>query len=181
MIKGHGVIKNWVGHASFSMGTLSLAVRRMGAFFETFPVILIDQSKTVRADISFRRGSSTYGIEQLSVHLSIRSGILNGISYSSGSLVKDYARKAQFGEILTFNKKTASSDGLWRTSIRGWYSFSHVTSSPIFLFGHLWHTTKCLYADIWTGVSIQSQSKLEYGRNEKLGDNTTTSKTSTFL
>ena len=95
------------------MGTLSLAVRRMGAFFETFPVILIDQSNTVRADISFRRGSSTYGVEQLSIHLSISSGILNGVSYSSGSLVKDYARKAQFGEIFTFKKKTAYSDGLW--------------------------------------------------------------------
>lgn len=89
------------------MGTLSLAVRRMGAFFETFPVILIDQSNTVRADISFRRGSSTYGVEQVSTHLSISSGTLNGLSYSSGSLVKDYARKAEFGEIFTFNKKTA--------------------------------------------------------------------------
>ena len=107
LIKGHGVIENWLGHASFSIGTLSLAVRRMGAFFETFPVILIDQSGTVRADISFRRGSSTYGVEELSTHLSISSGTLNGFTYSSGSLVKDYARKAQFGEIFTFNKKTA--------------------------------------------------------------------------
>ena len=96
-----------LGHRSFSMGTLSLAVRRMGAFFETFPVILIDQSETVRADISFRRGSSTYGVEQVSVSLRIYGGSLNGLSYSSGSLVKDYARKASFGEIFTFNKKTA--------------------------------------------------------------------------
>lgn len=163
------------------MGTLSLAVRRMGAFFETFPVILIDQSKTVRADISFRRGSSTYGVEQLSIHLSISSGTLNGVAYSSGSLVKDYARKAQFGEIFTFKKKTADSDGLWRTSIRGWDSFSHIILSSISLFGHLWHTTHALFKDIWTGVLILSQSKLEYGRNEKLGDNTTTSKTRAFL
>ena len=89
------------------MGTLSLAVRRMGAFFETFPVILIDQSETVRADISFRRGSSTYGVEQVSVSLRIYGGSLNGLSYSSGSLVKDYTRKASLGEIFTFNKKTA--------------------------------------------------------------------------
>ena len=107
LIKGHGVVVNWIGHRSFSMGTLSLAVRRMGAFFETFPVILIDQSETVRADISFRRGSSTYGVEQVSVSLRIYGGSLNGLSYSSGSLVKDYARKASFGEIFTFNKKTA--------------------------------------------------------------------------
>jgi photosystem II CP47 chlorophyll apoprotein len=181
LIKGHGVIQNWIGHASFSMGTLSLAVRRMPAFFETFPVILIDQSGTVRADISFRRGSSTYGVEQLSVRLSISGGTLNGVSYSSGSLVKNYARKAQFGEIFTFEKKTASSDGLWRTSIRGWYSFSHVTFSFIFLFGHLWHAARSLFKDVWTGVLILSQSKLEYGRNEKLGDDTTTSKTSAFI
>ena len=161
------------------MGTLSLAVRRMAAFFETFPVILIDQSKTVRADISFRRGSSTYGVEQLSTDLSISSGTLNGLSYSSGSLVKDYARKAEFGEIFTFNKKTAKSDGLWRTSIRGWYS----SSSHLIIYLPIWSSMArhALFKDIWTGVLIQSQSKLEYGRNEKLGDKTTTSKTSTFL
>ena len=45
MLKGDGVVQNWLGHASFSMGTLSLAIRLMPAFFETFPfpVILIDQ------------------------------------------------------------------------------------------------------------------------------------------
>ena len=163
------------------MGTLSLTVRRMPAFFETFPVILIDESKTVRADISFRRGSSTYGVEQLSISVSMCSGTLNGLSYSSGSLVKDYARKGEFGEIFTFNKKTGESDGLWRTSIRGWYSFSHIMSSSMSLFGHLWHARHALFKDIWTGVLIMLSSKLEYGRNEKLGDNTTTSKTSTFL
>ena len=42
MLKGDGVVQNWLGHASFSMGTLSLAIRLMPAFFETFPVILID-------------------------------------------------------------------------------------------------------------------------------------------
>ena len=71
-------------------------------------VVYLDQSNTVRADISFRRGSSTYGVEQLSTHLSISSGtLLNGLAVSNGSLVKDYARKAEFGEIFTFNKKTA--------------------------------------------------------------------------
>jgi photosystem II CP47 chlorophyll apoprotein len=46
------------------MGTLSLGVRRMPAFFETFPVILIDQGGTLRADIPFRRAESRYSIEQ---------------------------------------------------------------------------------------------------------------------
>jgi len=42
ILKGDGVVQNWLGHASFEIGTLSLAIRRMPAFFETFPVILIE-------------------------------------------------------------------------------------------------------------------------------------------
>jgi photosystem II CP47 chlorophyll apoprotein len=48
MLKGDGIVLNWLGHPSFEMGTLSLSVRRMPAFFETFPVILIDQGGTLR-------------------------------------------------------------------------------------------------------------------------------------
>lgn len=47
-----------LGHPSFEIGTLSLAIRRMGAFFETFPLILIDQGGGLRADIPFRRAES---------------------------------------------------------------------------------------------------------------------------
>lgn len=60
ILKGDGVVQNWLGHASFEIGTLSLAIRRMPAFFETFPVILIDQGGTVRADIPFRRAESRF-------------------------------------------------------------------------------------------------------------------------
>ena len=59
MAKGDGLISSWAGHAIFEIGTLSLSIRRMPAFFETFPVILIDQGGTVRADISFRRAESS--------------------------------------------------------------------------------------------------------------------------
>jgi len=38
--KGDGVVQNWLGHPSFEIGKLSLTIRRMPAFFETFPVIL---------------------------------------------------------------------------------------------------------------------------------------------
>jgi photosystem II CP47 chlorophyll apoprotein len=99
MLKGDGLLQNWLGHASFEMGTLALAVRRMPAFFETFPVILIDQGGTLRADIPFRRAESAYSIEQRQVVLYFSGGILNGTQYSTPSLVKAYARKAQFGEI----------------------------------------------------------------------------------
>ena len=91
-------------------------------------------------------------------------GILNGTQYSCNtpSLVKDYARKAHL-----------------RTSPRGWYSFSHTAFALLFLFGHLWHASRAVFQDIWTGVTIESLVIVEYGGNEKLGDNTT--KTSTFL
>ena len=50
ILKGDGVVQNWLGHPSFEIGRLSLAIRRMPAFFERFPVILIDQGGTLRAD-----------------------------------------------------------------------------------------------------------------------------------
>ena len=93
ILKGDGVVQNWLGHASFEIGTLSLAIRRMPAFFETFPVILIDQGGTVRADIPFRRAESRYSMEETHVvlHLYFSGGIFNATEYSTPSLVKDYA------------------------------------------------------------------------------------------
>jgi photosystem II CP47 chlorophyll apoprotein len=73
----------------------------MPAFFETFPVILIDQGGTVRADIPFRRAESRYSIEQTSVVLYFSGGILNGTEYStpSLSLVSDYFEKLNLAHI----------------------------------------------------------------------------------
>lgn len=103
MLKADGLVQNWLGHACFSMGTLSLSIRRMPAFF---------------------------------------------------------------GQIFTFDKKTSRlTDGVFRTSARGWYSFSHIALAFSF------------FQDIWTGVTFESQAKQEYGRNEKLGDKTSSTKT----
>ena len=44
-------------------------------------------------------------------------------------------------------------------------------------FGHLWHASRAIFQDIWTGVTFESQAKQEYGRNEKLGDKTSSTKT----
>ena len=175
ILKGDGVVQNWLGHTSFEIGTFSLAIRRMPAFFETFPVILIDQGGTVRADIPFRRAESRYSIEQTNVVLYISGGILHGTEYSTPSLVKDYARKSQFGEIFTFDKKTGLFDGVFRTSSRGWYSFSHIAFALLFFFGHLWHASRAVFQDLWTGVTTLTLHQVEYGRNEKLGDKTSTS------
>ena len=64
ILKGDGLVQDWLGNSSFEIGTFCLAVIRCPAFFETFPVILIDEGGTVRADIGFRRASSLNSIEQ---------------------------------------------------------------------------------------------------------------------
>ena len=76
-VQDDGVTQNWLGHASFEIGTLSLAIRRMPAFFETFPVILIDQGGTLRADIPFRRASSLYSILFCGLHTCLPSFCAN--------------------------------------------------------------------------------------------------------
>ena len=104
-------------------------------------------------------------------------GILNGLLYNehifeatSVLSVKDVARKAQFGEIFTFDFKTSSGDGVFRTSPRGWYSFSHTALGKLFFFGHLWHASL---------ISRYTSHEVQYGEYEKLGDLTT--KTSRFI
>ena len=56
---------------------------------------------------------------------------------------------------LLLIKKGVSGDGVFRTSIRGWYTFIHVTLSSIFFFGHLWHASRSLFRDLWTGVTVE--------------------------
>jgi len=139
MLKGDGLVQDWLGNPNFEMGTLSLAVVRCPAFFETFPVILIDQGGTLRADIPFRRASSLNSIEQKSDQMVLywEGGILSSLLYSTPSVLKNYARKAQLGSIFTFDFSTSSADGVFRTSPRGWYSFSHTALGELFFFGHL--------------------------------------------
>merc|ERR1712113_467258 len=95
MVKGDGILQNWLGHPVFELGTISLSVRRMPAFFETFPVVLVDQGGTVRADIPFRRAESRYSVEQVGIIVYLFGGVFNGLEFSSPSVVKSYARKSQ--------------------------------------------------------------------------------------
>lgn len=77
---------------------MNLNVRRMPAFFETFPVLLVDRGGTVRADIPLRRNMSRYSIEQIGVQVEIVSGVDHGTLSVAPSLVKYFARRSQFGE-----------------------------------------------------------------------------------
>ena len=172
-VKADGVVQNFLGHPSFEFGTLCLGMRRMPAFFERFPVILMDEGGTLRADIAFRRGGSLYSIEERDVSLYFVGGILNKTESATPSVVKHYARKARCGQIFTFDKRGLPVDGVWRTSARGWYSFSHTAFGGLFFFGHLWHGGRALFRDLCLGVSIESLDQVDkYGRNEKLGDKT---------
>jgi photosystem II CP47 chlorophyll apoprotein len=181
MLKGDGIFQSWLGQASFEVGALPVSVRRMPAFFETFPVVLVDLGGTVRADIPFRRAESRYSLEQTKVIVSFLGGLLTGAEYSNPAIVKSYARKAQFGQIFTFDKKTSSSDGVFRTGLRGWYTFGHTPLGLLFFFAHLWHGGRSLFKEIWTGVIInyETTASVEYGRNEKLGERAT--KASAFI
>ena len=80
-------------------------------------MILIDQGGTVRTDIPFRRADSRYSVEQTNVSLTFAGGILSGAEYSSLSVVKSYARKAQFGQVFTFDKRTTASDVVYRITV----------------------------------------------------------------
>jgi photosystem II CP47 chlorophyll apoprotein len=171
IIKGDGLLENWLGHSLFKLGSLPLFVRRIPPFFESFPLLLIDQRGRLRADIAFRRAQSSYSIEETSgLLVAFSGGILDGKSYSRPSLIKGYALKSQFGEIFTFDKNGPESDGVFRTSVRGWYGFSHLTLSLLFFFGHLWHAARALFKDLSSGITLSSGDVVEYGVNEKLGD-----------
>lgn len=106
-------------------------------------------------------------------------GILSSLLYSTPSVLKDYLIKVQLGSIFTFDFSTSSGDGVFRTSPRGWYSFSHTALGKLFFFGHLWHASRGVNQSLWTGLTIPSLHEVQYGEYEKLGDYY--SKTSRFI
>merc|ERR1711904_731838 len=112
-----------------------VTVRRMPAFFETFPIILVDKDGIVRADIPFRRAESKYSIEQANVSCNFYGGKLNGQVFTDAPTVKKYARKAQLGEVFEFDRTTLESDGVFRSSPRGWYTFGHANFALLFFLG----------------------------------------------
>ena len=68
MNSGDGISIGWLGHPIFRTRTgQRLYPRRMPSFFESFPVILVDERGTVRADQPFRRAESRYALERMGV------------------------------------------------------------------------------------------------------------------
>ncbi|NJP21405.1 MAG: photosystem II chlorophyll-binding protein CP47 [Hydrococcus sp. CRU_1_1] len=174
MNSGDGIAKSWLGHAVFTDSEgRELDVRRMPNFFETFPVVLSDADGVVRADIPFRRSESALSIEQTGVKVNFYGGALDGQSFSSPAEVKTFARKAQLGEAFDFDTETLSSDGVFRTSPRGWFTFGHACFALLFFFGHIWHGSRTLFRDVFAGIDPELGEQVEFGLFQKVGDMST--------
>ena len=175
MNSGDGIAQEWLGHPIFTDAEgRDLSVRRMPNFFETFPVILTDEDGVVRADIPFRRAESKLSVEQSGVTVSFFGGALDGQTFDNPSTVKKYARKAQLGEPFDFDTETLESDGVFRTSPRGWFTFGHAVFALFFFFGHIWHGSRTLYRDVFAGVDPDlEEEQVEWGFYQKVGDKST--------
>jgi photosystem II CP47 chlorophyll apoprotein len=174
MDNGDGIAAGWLGHAVFTdKQGRELFVRRMPTFFETFPVLLVDKDGIVRADVPFRRAESKYSIEQVGVQVTFYGGELDGVNFNDSATVKKYARRAQLGEIFEFDRATLQSDGVFRSSPRGWFTFGHLCFALLFFFGHIWHGARTIFRDVFAGIDPDIDDQIEFGAFEKLGDPTT--------
>jgi photosystem II CP47 chlorophyll apoprotein len=177
MNKGDGVAQTWLGHPIFTDGEgRELSVRRIPNFFETFPVLLTDKDGIVRADIPFRRAESQNSFEQAGVSVGFHGGALDGQRFEAPGDVKKYARRALLGEIFEFDRETLNSDGVFRSSTRGWFTYGHAVFALLFFFGHIWHGSRTLYRDVFAGVDPDLDEQVEFGLFQKVGDVTTRKK-----
>ncbi|GAB4142371.1 MAG: photosystem II chlorophyll-binding protein CP47 [Cyanobacteria bacterium J069] len=175
MNKGDGIAQGWLGHPVFKDAAgRELFVRRIPNFFENFPVILTDKDGVVRADIPFRRAESKYSFEQAGVTATIYGGALDGQVVEDPAEVKKFARKAQLGEPFEFDREPLKSDGVFRTSPRGWFTYGHAVFALLFFFGHIWHGSRTLFRDVFAGIDPDlSEEQVEWGLFQKLGDKST--------
>jgi len=97
---------------------------------------------------------------------------LDGQTFDEPAAVKKYARRAQAGEVFEFDREALNSDGVFRTSPRGWFTFGHATFALLFFFGHLWHGSRTLFRDVFAGVDADLEEQVEWGLFQKVGDKT---------
>jgi photosystem II CP47 chlorophyll apoprotein len=175
MNKGDGIAQQWIGHPVFTdKDGRELFVRRLPNFFENFPTILTDKDGVVRADIPFRKAESRYSFEQSGVTVTFYGGALAGQKFTDPAVVKRYARASQLGEPFEFDRETLNSDGVFRTSPRGWFTFGHAVFALLFFFGHIWHGSRTIFRDVFAGVDPElSEEQVEWGFYQKLGDKST--------
>ncbi|OMP10487.1 Photosystem antenna protein-like protein [Corchorus olitorius] len=100
MDNGDGIAVGWLGH----------------------PIFRDKEGRELFSRCPFRRAESKYSVEQVGVTVEFYGGELNGVSYSDPATVKKYARRAQLGEIFELDRATLKSDGVFRSSPRGWFT-----------------------------------------------------------
>ncbi|GMJ08351.1 photosystem II reaction center protein B [Hibiscus trionum] len=135
--------------------------------------LVLEGDGIVRANVPFRRAESKYSVEQVGVTVEFYGGKLNGVSYSDPATVKKYARRAQLGENFELDRATLKSDGFFRSSPRGWFTFGHASFALLFFFGHIWHGARTLFRDVFAGIDPDLDAQVEFGAFQKLGDPTT--------
>ncbi len=64
-------------------------------------------------------------------------------------------------------------DGVFRSSPRGWYTFGHANFALLFFLGHLWHGSRTLFRDVFSGIGAEITEQVEFGAFQKLGDRST--------
>ena len=93
--------------------------------------------------------------------------------FSDAATVKKYARRSQLGEIFEFDRAILQSDGVFRSSPRGWFTFGHLSFALLFFFGHIWHGARTIFRVVFSGVDAELDKEIEFGILQKLGDVTT--------
>ena len=69
--------------------------------------------------------------------------------------------------------ESLESDGVFRSSPRGWYTFGHANFALLFFLGHLWHGGRTLFRDVFAGIGTEVIEQVEFGAFQKLGDKST--------
>ncbi|KAL6973465.1 hypothetical protein U1Q18_027650 [Sarracenia purpurea var. burkii] len=127
---------------------------------------------------------SIYGIlesnQRKTKHLLLRSlerGLGNGTRgkrVTEGRIVlKDHTIEIYIGTASSTDRATLKSDGVFRSSPRGWFTFGHTSFALLFFFGHIWHGARTLFRDVFAGIDPDLDAQVEFGAFQKLGDPTT--------
>merc|ERR1712196_655495 len=73
----------------------------------------------------------------------------------------------------TFPVVLFGSDGVFRSSPRGWFVFGHLVFALIFFFGHIWHGGRTIFRDVFAGIDPDLEEQVEFGAFQKVGDAST--------
>jgi photosystem II CP47 chlorophyll apoprotein len=104
----------------------------------------------------------------------IYGGKLNGQTFKDAPTVKKFARKT-IRRSFEFDRTSLESDGVFRSSPRGWYTFGHANFALLFflvIYGMVVEQSSVIF----TGIGAEVTEQVEFGvfkslviNNEKTG------------